>query len=148
MVVCNGPGIRRDNRHVPPGDISYVPGRCPAVHFSCLMLHSNVYMCPFLPVMPPRAPIHEPLPARPITLLGISTRTVPHVKHVFRMLSTINSESEPSFKSYNYNLLHYVATANRVQLDEAEICADHPKTSAIRYQVCLSSYAFHQRIHH
>ena len=32
MVVCNGLGIRRDNRHVSRGDTSYVPERCPATH--------------------------------------------------------------------------------------------------------------------
>lgn len=32
--ICNGLIIRRDNRHVALGDISYVPGRCPVVALS------------------------------------------------------------------------------------------------------------------
>ena len=33
MLLCNGLGMCGKNRHVSPGDISYVPGRCPVVHF-------------------------------------------------------------------------------------------------------------------
>ena len=50
MVVCNGLGIRKDNRHVFPGKKSWVPGRGPVINSICFIVYPmSTCTLPFLP---------------------------------------------------------------------------------------------------
>ena len=65
MVVCNGLGIRRDNMHVSPGDISYFEVYIRELPGNSLYARQSTLMSACTSVLPPSVPTQKPLPACP-----------------------------------------------------------------------------------